>query len=536
MKNIKTFGIILSILFTQFSAWSQIRVGDVFIERKEIFEKSDKDWFFAAPLLNSLHTNTFEYVIKDELLFNKGDIIEDDYLYETERNLRYKGLFNSVRIELDSIRDDTYNIYIITKDRWSTYPSLLFGSGGGQTNYGGRFEEFNLFGTGTYVSLEALHRNENNTGWQGFAQIKQSRLFRSDFALDASVLANKYRTEQIIDFSKPFRTLETNHAFGLVAQNKFGADFLFRNSDTTRLMDFHNRKVNLFFSKAWSRKDRVFMTIWAEWQDVERGDKLYRQAFDNSGKVFLAFSSVAQDFYSIEKVNTYDPEDLVIGGWGSAILGKVFPIAHKGEGFYYVAGQGERSYYKDNLYLFGSVAASSGFIRSNAMYTYQDFTGIGFYKLTNNLTFAARLKQQTVWNWFALRQLILDNESGLRGYDVNKMSGDNRIIGNWELRFFPDFRLLVFNISAVAFHDIGAVWSQDLKLSKAQFKNSSGLGLRFHFTKSANPKHIFRIDFAYNHEQGKFGGIIFTTEQMFSAFSNHEFRLPKIFGTDFDYE
>ncbi len=532
---------ILIAFFLEFSGFvgfaaAEIRVGKIHIDRQKVFEPTDKDWFFAADFLNNFHTVTKKYIVQDEILFKSGDYVDDDLLYETERNLRRTGLFTRARIEIDSVHDDTYDIYINTKDRWSLYPSALFGSGGGKTNYGGRLEEFNLFGTGTLVSSEALFRNESNIGWQGTARLYQRKIYGTNLSIDFNLMSNKIRTEQNIKLQRDYLTLEDPMAYGVDLTNNFGRDFIFQGKKETTLIPMNEQKADFWFSRAWWRKDRVFITAWAEYQKAERGLEENSRAFDNSGKLLFAFSSVSQEFFMLDKVNSYYPEDVTIGGWGSAILGKVFPIASKGESYYYVAGQGERSYLSKKVYLFGQLTGASAFSRAAAYYTYQEFLGLGFYRITENLLLAANIRQQTVWNWAKQRQLILDNDAGLRGYDLNSFAGDNRMVSNVELRFFPNITAFLFNLSGVAFFDVGSVWRQDIKLTKAQFHNSAGLGLRLHFTKSDNPDHIFRIDFAYNFDEKRFGGIVFSTRQMFSAFKNHEFRLPKLFGTEFDYE
>jgi hypothetical protein len=63
---------------------------------------------------------------------------------------------------------------------------------------------------------------------------------------------------------------------------------------------------------------------------------------------------------------------------------------------------------------------------------------------------------------------------------------------------------------------------------------ATGAGLRLHFNKSDNPKHILRIDVAYNHQTKKFSEVIIAFEQFFSAFRNHQFKLPQIHGLEFD--
>jgi outer membrane protein assembly factor BamA len=529
--------LIILILFPLFTSAQEFRAGKIYIERRDVFERTDKDWFFAAPVMNAIHVKTRNYVIEDELLFSEGELITEDLILETERNLRGTGLFTWVRIELDSVYDDTYDVYVVAKDRWSTYPALLYGTGGGESNYGGRLEEFNLAGTGTYVSGEALYRTENDIGWQGGINISQRRLFRSELGLLASLTAHKYRTQQFLSIHKPYRTLRTKNAYGIYGQNTFGNDFLYSNTDTASLIPFHEKRVNFHYSHAWFHWDRIFFSVMAEWEDVERGDSIYRQAYDNSGFFLVQFSSVSQDYKVIRKVNAYYDEDMPIGGYGSATMGRIFPIGSKdGEQFYYVGAEGEQSYYNGRSYLYARVSAGSAFKGSIGKYTYQDFTGLGFVRISDDFLLAARMVQQTAWNWDAFRQLVLDNDAGLRGFEANTLTGDNRIIGNLELRAFPDVNLWIFDLSAAAFYDIGSVWNQDTEIFNTNFYNSAGLGIRFHFTKSASPSHTFRIDAAYNITDGKFGGIVFTTRQMFSAFGVHDFKLPRLFGTTIDYE
>jgi len=135
-----------------------------------------------------------------------------------------------------------------------------------------------------------------------------------------------------------------------------------------------------------------------------------------------------------------------------------------------------------------------------------------------------------------LRQLVLDNDFGLRGYEVNKLNGDNRIIANLEYRYFPDFNIWFLKVGGALFWDIGTVWQREQELVKAQWHNSVGFGLRLQNMKSTGSTSIFRIDFAFNFDEKKFGSIIFTTDQLFSVFQKHVFRLPEMYGTEFDYE
>lgn len=532
-KNIIHIFVLSFLVITNY-LYPQEYIRNIYIERKNVFDSTQKDWFFAAKLANSLRVVTRQYIIEDELLFSVNDELDLRLIEETERNLRNSGLFTSVTIELDSVGNDLYDIYLTTQDRWSTRPSILFGTGGGAQNIGGRIEELNFLGTATYISLEGLYRTENNTGWQGYSAISQKRLFRSEYGFEAGLFANKYTTSQFLGVYKPFRTLDTKSSYGCYVHNSFGNEFLFNPDSSYKLMFYHSRSINAFYSRAWRDIDRVFFTVSLQLEDINRGKPEYKRAYDNSGKFLLAFSSISEDYVKSTKLNNYLIEDFSVGGWGTAILGRTFSIGGKGEGYYYIAGQGEQSYFDGKLYLWGQLTGASAFAQSRGLNTYQEFSGQAFYRVYDWLLFAARIRQQTVWNWYGLRQLILDNSTGLRGFPVNQITGDNRIVGNIEARLFPDVQIWIFNLGLVGFYDFGTAWNQKTEITKTQWKNSIGLGLRIYDMKSTGSHGIYRIDFAYNLNDRKFGEIIFTSGQLFSAIKSHIFKLPQIFGLEFE--
>ncbi len=536
--SLKTVIKLLTLLIMISNAKALQRINDIYIDRLNVFDSTQSDWFFAAPLANSLHALTKKYLIEDELLFSKDDVVDYDLIYESERNLRSTNLFTKVNIEVDSVSEYYCDIYVTTQDRWSTSPSVLFGTGGNATSWGGKIEEYNFLGTGTGIDVEALHRSENNIGWQGRFEIIQRRLFRSEYTFDGSLQANRFRTEQDLSVYKPFRTIATEWSYGFNGENHFGNDFKYFGNASSELIEFHSRNLMAWLAHSWQRKDRVFATLAVELNDVNRQkpDSLFRQAYDNTGRIYLAFSSVGEDFIKTSKLNQWQDEDLPIGGWGTAILGKTFALRPGGLNLYYLGGQGEKSYLYKDMYLFGQVTGASCFSRDLGRFTYEEFFGLGFYRITESILLAGRFRQQSVWNWDAMRQLVLDNDFGLRGYELNSFSGDNRIIANLELRLFPDINIWFLKTGGTAFWDAGTVWDQTIELGKTRWHNSLGFGLRFQVMKTTGPTSLFRIDFAYNCDEKKFGSIIFTTDQLFSVFQKHDYRLPEMFGSEFDYE
>lgn len=518
------------------TALAQHRIRSIYIDQREVFSKEEEEKLFAFAWLNALHINTQEYIIDDELLFREGDLLNDELLQETERNLLGTGFFKDVTIEIDTISDIDVDIYVVARERWTTMPYIKAQTGGGTTNLGGGFRELNLAGVGTHLSLYGGNRSENNIGAEGEVILEQRRLFRSEFNIGGKLKAHALRTDQAAYITKPFRTLATTSAYSGSYTRSFGSDFYYGLPDTVLLLPFQERSGTLWYSHAFARKDRYFITGAVSVLDVDRIDGAFRRATDNAAKVLIGFASIKQTFHTEQYLNTVSEEHISTGAWGTAILGRIVSLRSGVDNLYYAGGQIEQSAMFGPLYVSGQVSAGSGFAGSDPRYTYQEFLGHAFYRASPRSVIAARLRQQTVWNWAAFRQLVLDNDMGLRGYQANGLIGDNRIVANVEYRFFPDFDLLSFRFSGAVFYDVGTVWNQSKKLHQSQVYHSAGLGLRIHNDQLLGPYVMFRIDVPYNFHERKPGQIVLSIGQLFSAFKHPQFEVPKIFGEDIDVQ
>lgn len=510
----------------------------VYIDRRDIFDPSTNDWFFAGSLVNALHTTTRFDVVEDELLFASGDDLDTAVLQETERNLRRIGVFASVQITTRDVGSDSVDVIVQTQDRLSLRPAVLLGTGGGITNVGGKVEEINLFGNGTQAMVYGLYRTENAIGWEGMAQLTQRRLFGSEINLVGALRANRIRTDQMVQVTQPYRTMSTPWAFSIGVWNAFGSDFDYRSDPAQRnLLPFYDREVVGWLSQASGERDRLFTSVSVRLSDVQRVVPSSRQAYDNTGHVLVAFSSITQSYHRSRFLDGYETEDVPEGAWGSAIIGRVFSLGNGGQTFWYLGGQAEQSrYVSPALYLHGRIQAGTGFGDRRARYTYLEINGLGHLKFSEHFVATARIRSQTAWNWTAFRQLVLDFETGLRGYVANGISGENRIFTNSELRWFPGWKTWILGWSAVAFYDNGTVWAQGDRLSSTRFHHAVGLGLRIHNLKAAGDDAVFRFDLAYNMDTGKIAGLIFNINQAFSAFSSHKYRAPDVLGRDIDLQ
>ncbi|RPI68251.1 MAG: hypothetical protein EHM43_05465 [Ignavibacteriae bacterium] len=522
-------------ILTTLPAVSQRIIRNIVFDQRDVFDPEHDDWFFAAGVANALHVTTKPYILEDELQFMEGDDIDTVLLLETERNLRRTGLFSKVFVQQEAIGRDSVDIVVHTQDSWSLKPALLFGTGGGITNIGVKLEEINFLGTATQIMGYGLFRTENDIGWEGMLQVSQRRLFRSEIGMVAALRANSIRTNQLLTFTKPYRTIETPWAFSLSGSNDFGKDFAYGLDSVPVLLPFHDRSVTGWISQAYGDDDRLFISGAASINSIRRAVAESRQAFDNTGYFLVAFSSIRQDFRRSTFLNGYETEDIMEGAWGSAILGRVFSMGNGGETMWYVGGVGEQSWFPHkDVYLYGTIGAGTGFAEGIPRYTYLEINGLGHWRASPHIVLAARIRSQTAWNWNAYRQLVLDFESGLRGYAANQLSGDNRFVGNAEFRWFPGWKAWILGISTVAFYDVGTAWNQGIGLTDARYHHAIGLGFRLHNLKASGSDAILRFDFAYNLDERKFTGLIFSTNQLFSAFGSHQYKAPNVLGAEID--
>lgn len=526
-------------LSVNYSADSYEKIGKIYLEKRNIFDESEPSkWKLFENTANALHIITKDYVIENEILFDRDDELDEDMIFETERNLRNLGIFSKVSVSIDT----NNNVHIITQDCWSTRVNFLLDVGGNERNWGGSFEEINFLGLNTKFKFEAIHKSINDLGWQNRLYIENARILKFGLGAKFDYFFNNFVKSYNASVFKQFRSSEDKFSYLLQYNHSLGDNYIYSHDNDFEirksLLHYKEDNIYAYFARSWKNVDRVFFSASLDINKSERKD--YKIAYDNLGKLLFAFSSSAEDWVKMTGINSYLVEDIPIGGWGSAILGRIFPMKSGGmEPMFYVGGQAERSYLSqdDRFYLFGQLQASTCFSQVSPRFTYEEFLGLGFYKLSPKWTVGSRIRQQTIWNWgYFHRQLMLDNQTGLRGYRINELMGDNRIVTNLEFRWLPDIPFWFFNLGLNAFWDAGSVWRRGVGLHKTQWHHSVGLGLRLYNSKGGNNSGCFRVDFAYSFDKKKIAEVIISTNQFFSFFGTHSFEPPKVFGTEMDFE
>jgi len=189
------------------------RVGQVIIKIADIFDTSrPEEDTRLFRLANRWHINTRESTVMDRLLVRAGDLYSASVVRESERLLRDTRYLYDATITPVRYADGVVDLAVVTRDVWTLNPGVSFGRKGGKSTSGIEFEELNLLGRGTQVSVKK--QNEVDRDIQSFRYIDNQlgsgwwslELEHSDFS-DGG--AERFLLE------KPFYALDTREAYGV---------------------------------------------------------------------------------------------------------------------------------------------------------------------------------------------------------------------------------------------------------------------------------------------------------------------------------
>ena len=160
-------------------------IRHVIFESFPIFTQSDRDRFSWLPLswINALHIDTRESTMRQELLVKEGDRADPQLLDESERKLRGTGILVDVRLETQHVAPDSVDLYVHTREVWTTTLGLKFESFEGTKLLSFRLAEKNFLGTGREFSV-ARNEDLDRTTWAFGLRDRHAFDHRWDLGLD----------------------------------------------------------------------------------------------------------------------------------------------------------------------------------------------------------------------------------------------------------------------------------------------------------------------------------------------------------------
>jgi hypothetical protein len=200
-------------------------IDTVIVDRQDLFpsEEAAENSFYG--FFNSLHTTTRPFVIHHELLLRAGMPFDSSLAAESERNLRQRRLFRSVRVDSGRV-DGKLALFVHTRDAWSFVPRAtgkispdgrLIGSAG--------ITESNVAGTGTRVRayyLRAADRDGIDLG------ARSRRIGKGQLGASFRWLNLSDRDITSWSVSKPFRAMSDRFSIFYDGQAFRGRTLQFR--------------------------------------------------------------------------------------------------------------------------------------------------------------------------------------------------------------------------------------------------------------------------------------------------------------------
>jgi len=132
---------------------------------RSLADTSRRDFNIITNLANTLHTDTRNWAIRQQLFFDEGDPVLPFKIADNERYLRDLRIFQDARILVQPAfgYDDSVDVLIVTKDVFSLRADLVDNRGFSAAKV--RFGDDNLFGTAQSLRAGILWDNDRKPGF-----------------------------------------------------------------------------------------------------------------------------------------------------------------------------------------------------------------------------------------------------------------------------------------------------------------------------------------------------------------------------------
>jgi len=219
----------------------QARIGSVDILIGDVFDPSqpnEKHWIGRAA--NFLHIETREQVVRREIPFQPGDVVNARLVHEAERNLRTFRFLKDARIEPQVDEDGTVHAVVHTRDAWTLKGSAGFTQVGGQRSFGFSVHEANLLGFGKDLVLAHEKTPERSIDT---VQYLDRQILGTQWTLDTRYQALSDGKTRFLELSRPYRGLETPWAMSFRASSSDAVESVYNLRQTAYA--FSSRQENV---------------------------------------------------------------------------------------------------------------------------------------------------------------------------------------------------------------------------------------------------------------------------------------------------
>ncbi|HYG37794.1 MAG TPA: hypothetical protein VD908_04210 [Cytophagales bacterium] len=464
-----------------------IKVLDVFGASINNPDKREKGWLEKTG--NRVHKNTEEWVIRQRLLFKRGDPLDPLEVSETERLLRqYKNTYDA-RIVAKRIpsSEDSVDLFVLVQDVWSI-------TGGGALKLGppsGKLElrDVNFWGLGNELSGQVLYNKPDSFPWHYSLEYTNYNILKTlaignvyyknlPLALNYGIGLNK-------DFLSPTVRLAGGINFNWLEDKRFIYD-----QDSSIISSGYNNNQQDFWlgyacsmgakqsEKNYHIAGRILNTNYTQFPAMDT----FRISYQNStlylGSIGYTYRRFIKDNYIFGLGRT---EDIPIG---KTIM---FTSGYEDGQYFkrpYIGARTAMSQYFNKIgYL--SASLEWGSFRNNNRW--QDEV------VSAELLFYTKLISLDNWRWRNFfwnrvtygyntspgKILNINQREGIRGFSGGYIYGNKKYVINYESVFYTPINILGFKTAFMLFGDFAFLGKNEDPLFKGKFYQAYGIGVRF---------------------------------------------------------
>ena len=480
-------------------------VGEVVLDKEDVFDLSNPEedrWLYRAA--NRFHINTRASTIREQLLFNPGDVYDKRLVEESERILRQNKYLYDANITATRVAVGKVDLTVSTRDVWSLSPELSISRSGGETRSRIGLEETNLLGRGQMLRVlrdNDIERDEN------VIEFADRHLGNGWVSLTALYSDNSDGERSLLSVARPFYALDTRRAAGAT---------LFIDDKRSKLYQFgeaaaeyrHERDYGSLYG-GWSkgiRNGRVWRWTAGLVHDENRFSETPLQALPTVVPAdrklvypFIGLELVEDGFVTTRNSDQINrTEDFQMGlqvraslGWADESFG-----ADRDAGVFAAsASRGFGSLEKTALLV---AASSSGRVESGDLTNALASFGARYYRRqSEKRTFFIGLSGTIGTRLDLDNPVELGGKSGMRGYPLRYQAGDSKILATIEQRYYTDWYPFRFaRVGGAIFADAGRVWGPNpLGPDNRGWMTDVGIGLRLALTRVS--ERVVHLDVAF---------------------------------------
>ena len=434
-------------------------------------------------------------IVRRELLFAAGDLLDTNLVAESARKLRRLPYLGDARIQVRQ-QGHTAVVGVEVEDLYSRALSPQFAGDVEELSYGLIGLDYNFLGRGQ--TAEVTIRHDAVSGNSATAYYQVPRLRGSHLSMSASAGAGEEGHNLGVRVWQPFFALSSQWSYGLSLTSTEIVQRLYdRERLAARYADRLDRgSVWLTHSRGDGVKVRPSLRLSVSERRFAPEETALPYAPANRQRVLPTIGLIVwQPRYTQARfVHALGPtEDLQTGGWLSASVTKSTRALGSDRSFTsYQVQLVPRHVCGNRTFVFASLYASTR--RESGRFTNR-FTAIqirAYGRVADSHTIAVRMRVDALAKTEDNSQLLLGVLQGLRGYAARRFDGSRRLLFNVEAR--PTiYRHPHIVVAGALFMDGGWAWTPG---EPAGVRMAFGAGGRIGLPRVYNTP-VMRADLAY---------------------------------------